>query len=171
MVRASHSHCEGRWFDSSIVHQSLFMILSSHILIGGAVGTRSKNIYWAFLFGLVSHYLLDAIPHWEYLSSLDEALICVNMFKIAVDFGLGLLAVWMFCRIFSRKISWKVLIAVGASILPDAGQTIIYFLKLNWLKPLFDFHQTVHSPIDLAFWPGLAAMVLVFAASALIMEL
>lgn len=141
------------------------------MIIGGAVGARSKNIYWAFFFGLISHYMLDAIPHWEYLSSLNQVVLPINMIKIFFDLSLGLLAIFLLLRFSSRKISWIVLIGVGASILPDAFQTIIYFFKLDWLMPLFNFHQWAHSPIDLTLWPGLAVMLFVFISSIIIIKI
>ncbi len=141
------------------------------MLIGGAIGVHSKNIYRAFFFGFLSHYVLDMIPHWEYLSSLNEVLIPINVFKILIDFGLGLLIVFLILRFFSKKMSLIVLVGMGASILPDALQMIIYFLKLNWLMPLFNFHQWVHSPIDLTLWPGLLVMVFVFISGILIFKI
>lgn len=43
------------------------MILASHIVVSGLLGTTTNNYFLAAVFGFVSHYLLDAIPHWDYL--------------------------------------------------------------------------------------------------------
>lgn len=147
------------------------MILSSHMVIGGAIGARSKNIYWAFFFGFLSHYLLDFIPHWEYLSSLNQIFIPVNILKVLLDFALGLLAMYLILSAFSRKMSLVILVGMGASILPDALQTVIYFLKLTWLTPLFNFHQWIHCSFDLTLWPGLVIMACTFLVSILVIEL
>ena len=43
------------------------MILASHAIIGAAVGRLFPlSPFYGFLAGLLSHYAMDAIPHWEY---------------------------------------------------------------------------------------------------------
>src|SRR3989344_7349545 len=44
------------------------MILVSHIVISGILGSKTQNYFLAAIIGLASHYVLDAIPHWDYLS-------------------------------------------------------------------------------------------------------
>ena len=45
------------------------MVLASHIIISGLLGAQSKSYFIAAIAGLISHYVLDAVPHWdEYLS-------------------------------------------------------------------------------------------------------
>jgi len=49
------------------------MIIAVHALVGAAIGSVVDNNLAAAGFGLVSHYVLDAIPHWD----------------VGVDFELG----------------------------------------------------------------------------------
>ncbi len=45
------------------------MIALTHTVVGAAIGLLSPNIFMAFIFGLFSHYLLDFIPHSDYILS------------------------------------------------------------------------------------------------------
>ena len=45
------------------------MTLASHIIISGLLGASTHNYFLAAIFGFVSHFIVDAIPHWDdYLS-------------------------------------------------------------------------------------------------------
>jgi len=50
------------------------MVLATHAITGGAVATLTPgNPALGFLLGLLSHFLLDSIPHWDYrLASKKE---------------------------------------------------------------------------------------------------
>jgi len=37
------------------------MVLVPHMLVGAAIGSQVSNYWLAFLFGLMSHYLLDSL--------------------------------------------------------------------------------------------------------------
>ncbi len=41
------------------------MLLVTHAVVGAAVGSATGNPYSAFLVGVVSHHVLDAIPHFD----------------------------------------------------------------------------------------------------------
>ncbi|MFC1700768.1 hypothetical protein ACFLZ0_01350 [Patescibacteria group bacterium] len=145
------------------------MILSSHIIIGGALGTRSKNIFWAFIFGFFSHYILDFIPHWEYVCELENIFIPINVLKIFIDLMIGLLIVLLIIRFSKNKLF--ILVGAGASILPDILQVVIFYLRLDCLEYLSIFHNIVHANMDLSLLPGLLVMFLIFIAGILIIKL
>lgn len=145
------------------------MILFPHMLIGGAIGVHSKNICWAFLFGFLSHFVLDMIPHWEYLDHLKQVGYPKNFPKIFIDFAVGISAVMLLTWSFPNKL--VILSAVAGSIIPDALQIMIHFFKLNWLKPLFDFHRKIHSDKELSFWQGIPVFLLIIFLTLLILKL
>ena len=41
------------------------MIILAHSLVGAAVATKTESLPVAFLLGFVSHFVLDAIPHFD----------------------------------------------------------------------------------------------------------
>jgi len=146
------------------------MILIPHILTGGAIGRKADKIWLAFVFGWLSHYALDAIPHWEYMKNLAQMFVPANFLQIIIDLILGFLAVWFLTRSFSYSEKLPIFIGAIAAISPDALQSAIYFLKLNWLEPLFVFHKTIHSCRDLTFWQYLPILLLILITSIMIVR-
>ena len=142
------------------------MIIIPHMLVGAAIGVHSKSIGAAFLFGVISHYLIDFIPHWEYLDSLKikktkEAL------KIFLDFliacSLVLFLVWDYPE--------KMIIigfAIFGSLLPDFLIFIYINFKLKFLKTHQDIHHKIHYFKDLSFWQGLPTTLVVIIISILL---
>jgi hypothetical protein len=41
------------------------MLEITHVIVGAAIGSRATNIGFAFLFGWLSHHILDMIPHFD----------------------------------------------------------------------------------------------------------
>jgi len=108
------------------------MILLPHLLIGAAIGAKVQNLPAVFILSILSHFIADKLPHWEYLDkeltefkSKKEWL--VFLIKVFLDFGLGILLLSYF---FWQSPLWPA-VAVGAlaSVLPD------FLIFLNWLFP------------------------------------
>ena len=49
----------------SVVCQENIMIIVAHSLVGAAVATKTDNLAVAFLLGMATHFILDAIPHLD----------------------------------------------------------------------------------------------------------
>lgn len=114
------------------------MILLPHMLAGAALANLWPNNYWVILLALISHFLMDVIPHWEYLDigfSIKKAIP-----KIVLDLFVGLLLVY-----FSAGFSWWVLMSVFFSLLPD-GFILLYALRKSsrYLRVYFDFNHYWH---------------------------
>ena len=125
------------------------MVLATHAVVGGALG-RFLPPPLSFLVGFLSHFLFDAIPHWDYplgsrkvdpTNKLNTDLTIGRAFvfdltKIALDLAIGFSLVFFFHLAF-----WA---AVGA-VLPDFLQ-FAYF-KLRWpaLRRLQRFHVWIHA--------------------------
>ncbi|MFH1611981.1 MAG: hypothetical protein ABH887_01825 [bacterium] len=146
------------------------MILIPHILTGAVISKKTNKLWLAFIFGWLSHYILDAIPHWEYLQNMIEIIMPINMVKIVIDLGLGLLIVWMLTRSFSKRKKLLVFTGAIAAILPDMVQSAVFFFKLNFLNPISVFHSTVHSNIELSFWWHLPVLILICVTSCVIIR-
>ncbi|GAA2042208.1 hypothetical protein GCM10009839_51090 [Catenulispora yoronensis] len=69
------------------------MLVTNHVLSGAVIGAAAKRPLPAFLIGVASHFVLDALPHWGKWDS-DE-----RFFRIAVADGLtGLTAMGLATR-------------------------------------------------------------------------
>ncbi len=103
------------------------MVLTPHLLVGAALGSRIKN-YWAvFVLAILSHLILDAIPHWEYTSRLAGVSTYEFWLVVAksfLDLLVGAAIVFWLAR---SSPAWRQM-ALGAlaALLPD-GLLFLYF--------------------------------------------
>jgi len=130
------------------------MIIIPHMLVGAAIGRRVRNIWLVFIFGFISHYFLDFLPHWDYLSKI-EITNTAHLIKIGLDFILGAFLVFILTRSFSKK--RLVFIGVTAALLPDFLNIIYFSFGVYWLNPLVLVHGIAHHWQGLSFWQGLPA--------------
>jgi archaellum biogenesis protein FlaJ (TadC family) len=134
------------------------MILVVHILLGALIGLIIPHQYWlVFVVAFASHFLLDAIPHYEYKIQLlkeraKEQKGIRNIFgdkkaflilgKVATDFLLGILIaislVW-----FSPAKQYALVGALSAA-LPDGLLALYWVIKTPPLEKLARFHRFVH---------------------------
>ena len=48
------------------------MIITPHLLVGAAIGAKTHNLGLIIILGLLSHLILDKIPHWDYGEKLEK---------------------------------------------------------------------------------------------------
>lgn len=139
------------------------MILTTHAVVGAGLAVLAKaNPVAAFGMGFLSHFLLDAIPHWEYpIQSkgpstnplqadmvLGKAFV-LDMIFIGSDFALGItLGLLMLsgenvslATIVVSPVFWGSLGAVA----PDFLQFAYFKIKREPLTSLQKFHIFIHS--------------------------
>ncbi len=134
------------------------MPITPHMLVGVAIGTQSPSLLIAFCLGLVSHYLLDALPHWDYLHKV-EITRPEHLKKIGLDFILGAMIVSALTWPFHQKLF--ILAGVAGALLPDFSQLIYVNFKIKWLKPLSRLHKKMHLYDELPFRLGFPAVFIV----------
>lgn len=136
------------------------MILTPHILAGALIGAQTTNPIAAFVFGLVSHYLIDKIPHWDYdIKKIEEksggGKIITQWLKIGFDLALPLLIIGFLAP--NEQILKLSLLGAAGGILPD------FLLYLSWQFPVkiltahAKFHDKNHSKIKLGLLTGPAS--------------
>jgi len=124
------------------------MILFPHLLIGAAIGAKVQNLTAVFILSIISHFIADKLPHWEYLDkeltefkSKKEWL--TFFIKVFLDFGLGTFILFYF---FWQSPLWPA-VTVGAisSVLPDFLIFLNYlFPKTKFLESYRKFHHQSH---------------------------
>jgi hypothetical protein len=137
------------------------MILSVHLLAGAAIGSKVKN-YWAILvLALLSHFILDALPHWEYtglIPNVSGDYFMTVTVKALLDILLGVGVVGLFLR--SSRLIRPALWGAFFALLPD-GLIFAYVLaqvffgwNLTFLTYPIAFHDQFHFPdkTDLLPW-------------------
>ena len=145
------------------------MTLATHIAIAAAVAGPLAGIHPAIAFfaAVATHYAADAIPHWDYrLFSMSDRTDTRNkkwvftrttlkkdILRTTLDGMLGITLILVFAPPISFSgLLTSGLIVVGA-ILPDFLQGIYYTKKADFLKPVKNFHDYVHSKINLSPYP------------------
>lgn len=127
------------------------MAITPHMLVGAVIGAHSPNLLTAFCLGLLGHYLLDLLPHWDYLSKIKITR-PDHLKKIGLDFILGAMVVLALIWSYPEKIF--ILTSIIASLLPDCLLALDDTFKIKWLEPLSWFHKKIHFkrlPFQLGF--------------------
>lgn len=149
------------------------MVLSAHAVVGGAIGALVRgNPLVAFLYGFISHFILDMIPHYDYPirsgfvdpHGEDKKIllkqILLDTFSVGFDILLGIVLAYIFFEANDPTYSW-LFGAVGA-IVPDALQFVYGLWKkppLTWLQKV---HEAVHTNIKFKKNPFIGMSVQVF---------
>lgn len=138
------------------------MILTSHSIIGVAAASAfPSHPILAFTAALASHYIVDAIPHWDYhlLSSKKDLKNPLNnditvgkyffpdLKKMSFDMLLGItLSFFVFYYIGFGVKTLPILIAgIAGGIVPDILQFAYFRFRREPFKSLYVFHYYIHS--------------------------
>lgn len=151
------------------------MILAPHILAGALVGSKASSPALAAIFGFLSHYVLDALPHFEYdIENLKDSQSRINkkfiiqILKVAIDFSVGFgLGLWLVWNTPARNLA---LSGMLGALIPDGLLFLAWRLpNQKFLKFMRRLHSSCHignhfggrkkSPI----WLGLTTEIIVFS--------
>jgi hypothetical protein len=120
------------------------MLLTTHALIGAAIGKNINNPWLIVPISLVSHYVLDMFRHGDYI---DKKLnLKGNGWKVSLDLFSAFLAVFLviYFKNFSQTEIKKILLGVLFSLIPDSFTFLYWKFKLKILKSLYEFHVWIH---------------------------
>ena len=144
------------------------MTLTTHAVVGAAIaGALADKPILAILLAFLSHFILDAIPHWDYTPRsavrnpdrpLDNDLkighaFFFDLLVIAGDFFLGL---FLAALVFYSAPAHVVLIALLGAIAAMAPD-FLQFVYMKWrhepMTSLQRFHLASHAKRDLKAYP------------------
>jgi hypothetical protein len=124
------------------------MLAGAHFLIGSSIAVLySKNYLSAFLMGLVSHHLMDRLPHLDLnIFKKDDVLFKDKNPKAWIltisEFILFLLLTFYLLSRFDFTVQKIAVIGGIGGILPDI--LILIFTRIAFLKKFFSFYITFH---------------------------
>ena len=120
------------------------MILTTHALVGAAIGKNINNPLIIVPLSLASHYILDFFRHGDYLD--DNSKFREVAWKVAFDLSIGLVIIlgYLFFSHSSFKTMTNILIGTFFSLLPDLFTLLYWNVKIGFLKKLYDFHNWIH---------------------------
>ncbi len=127
------------------------MFTTPHLLVGAVVGAKVNNIGWIIILGIISHFIIDKIPHWDYVEDPKKFPACLfkkklisTIVKLAIDGVIGLAILLLIILIRQKSIIY---LSVGAfaAILPDIvlGIATLFFGKSRFFK----YYSRLHLPI------------------------
>jgi hypothetical protein len=132
------------------------MILSTHAIIGAAIASfLPSHPAAAFVLGFASHFVLDAIPHWDY--PIRSASVNPNigapmtfdrtLFQDAITIGSdGLLGILAALFLFaSAENLWAILLGSFGAMLPDPLQFAHVRFPHEPLRTIQRFHRWMHT--------------------------
>jgi hypothetical protein len=138
------------------------VLLTNHVLSGALIGALIRRPAPAFAAGVVSHFLLDAVPHWGRWGSDRRFL------RAAVPDGLiGLAAMGAFAALAPADRRPSVVAAMAGAALPDADKPARLFFGRSPFPPAVDaFHGRIQreapgrAPLEVLTAAGLAMAAL-----------
>ena len=145
------------------------MTLTTHSIIAAAVTKPflSYNPIAVFLLALASHYIADAIPHWDYSLravenkenpdlrawSNNRSLLIKDLMRFGLDGLLGAAIVITIMQPISSAQWFGVAAMLIGGSLPDFLQGLYITRKFSFLGPLQHFHNRMHTKIKLGPYP------------------
>jgi hypothetical protein len=137
------------------------MIYTSHIVIGAAIGAKAQSLGLIVILGLLSHLILDLIPHYDYSLKKIVAFVhkkkgglhkgvFIDCLKVIIDILLGLTIVFfvLYKKDFFININythlWLIIAGIFFSTLPDLTQTFFHLFPSKIGKKYIKFHHTLH---------------------------
>lgn len=125
------------------------MFLTVHAAAGIIVGIKTGNPILAFIAGVISHFILDMIPHGDqdlvegndHFSPRERKLLryvgvadtIIMLAELGILYWLGL-----------APLTWSVSAAVVGALLPDFLNAVYVFTETKILLPYFHFQRALH---------------------------
>lgn len=97
------------------------MLITNHVLSGATVGALSNNSKTAFMGGVISHFVLDSIPHW---GGVDYD---VYLKTAKIDGTVGLATLSACALLANKEDRGRVLAGMLGACLPDIDKPNTYF--------------------------------------------
>ncbi len=129
------------------------MFLTVHTAAGVIIGETVGNPWLGFLAGLISHFILDAIPHGDNTLITNRPKFAKNTIDLLIKLLITDLCflVLIFGALYLEGeilLTWPLIMAVAGTILPDFIQGIYFLNKTKKLEKYFAFHEKMHTVMN-----------------------
>lgn len=130
------------------------MLLTPHALVGATIGASTDNIYLIIILAIISHFVLDLLPHFDWATWHEHDKNKEGEFKLELkDYLLvtfdGLLMLMLIYGIWTNH-DKNVLILVGSlmAILVDLIDAVPFWNKIVRKYYLFNKLHNLHKKIQ-----------------------
>ena len=139
------------------------MTLATHAVVGAAIAASiPSHPIIGFTLAFASHFVLDAIPHWDYplYSSkkdsgdrMNDDMVLnknflVDLSRIGLDMSIGFLLVLIFFTLASPNLFWIPFIGLCGAVIPDGLQFVYWKWRHQPLITLQKSHIWIHAKKD-----------------------
>ncbi len=138
------------------------MLLITHAITGVALASIQKSVPAAFVIGLVSHYLLDMIPHFDHVveplqQKNDRRAIEKTLALIALDGIASVIVPLILFWPINLAQFLIIFVAIMGSTLPDFLQGVhLVFPKNKFIAKHQQFQEWIHAKIRINHIPHIA---------------
>lgn len=143
------------------------MLLSSHALVGGALGQATGNPILAFFVGIISHYLLDMIPHYD---TTDGGKLTLRQYGL-IFLDLAILAVLLF--VFKKSLDNNFFWGLAGAVTPDVIDNVPLWSKktanIYFYSKIKRFHEKIQ-PKQPGLLFGIAIQILLILVSLVLLK-
>jgi hypothetical protein len=138
------------------------MLVTNHVLSGAVIGAASRRRpVSAFVLGVLSHFALDAVPHWGKWHGRP------SFMEVAVTDGLvGLAVMGTMTALAPRDARFAVLAGMTGAALPDLDKpSKVFFGRSPFPRAVDRTHMRIQDEAPHRLKYELAAATLLFAAA------
>src|SRR3989344_5616837 len=136
------------------------MTLSAHAIVGASIASIiPSHPVLGFVTGFASHFLLDAIPHWDYFlfsrkednddemnnDMIMNKYLILDLLRVSSDAIIGVIIVLFLFGISDRHLIWAPLLGMIGGMAPDALQFVYFKWRHEPMISLQRFHLWIHS--------------------------
>ena len=119
------------------------MILTPHVLVGAAIAINVEPKPLGLVLAFLSHYILDAIPHWDYCVKNIQAKrwkeSLPDFTKVGLDTTLSLLIIALVVK------NWRLALIGGAFGIISDGVTLLTIMLPE--NKILEMHHLFHDKI------------------------
>jgi len=138
------------------------MFLTVHATFGALIGQYTGNIFFGFVVGFISHFLVDALPHGDEKMienkdrpSKKELLIITIVASFDIVITLILTSAYLYFGLVD--FSWSLIACIIGSVSPDFINGFYMITRLKILQAQSEFHFQIHFVIEkiaVSLWTG-----------------
>ena len=127
------------------------MLVTSHVLSGALIGVVARKPVRAFAVGVISHFVLDALPHWG-----DKE----RFMRVAAPDGLaGLAVIGIVTAAAPAERRMAVMAGMAGAAAPDLDKpSRLWFGRSPWPDAVDRFHSAIQNEAPDRFRRELATM-------------
>lgn len=152
------------------------MLLTPHSILGASIGELVNSWPIVLVLGILSHYILDALPHFDWgtwheneddfvPNTRDYILACLDIILTIVSI------VYIFIKL---KYNYLILLGAGSAILPDLIDNVPFWKyqvrKTKFGKFTHQIHCAIHYRLKYKYWYiGILTQLIIIGGSLLVL--